>query len=151
MRFLTAIDWPFEITIRTSAHEMMHPPYDYKHDEELRDVIESFSKDEFLMDKVNNHNKSLGYNTLDGLFEEDCVQVMDQLINETLGVSKDAKKRWQESDDGIHVIAVALYQIMKAESYNAKNEKFSDFIVRIYNEGTFVPGKIKGYYDKFNN
>ncbi len=151
MRFLTAIDWPFEITIRTSAHEMMHPPYDYKNDMELVKVIWSFEKDEFVMDKVNNHNKSLGYNTLDGLFEEDCVQVMDQLINETLGVSKDAKKRWQESDEGIHVIAIALYQIMKAEKYNSGNEKFRDFIIRINNEGTFVPGKIKGYYDKFYN
>ncbi|MEO8514211.1 MAG: hypothetical protein ABI543_11665 [Ignavibacteria bacterium] len=151
MRFLTAIDWPFEITIRTSAHEMMHPPYDLKNDGELKGVIESFYKDDFVMDKVNNHNKSLGYNTLDGLFEEDCVQVMDQLINETLGISKDAKKRWQESDEGIHVVSVALYQIMKAEKYNSKNDKFSDFILRIYKEGTFNPGKIKGYYDKFYN
>lgn len=151
MRFLTAIDWPFEITIRTSAHEMMHPPYDYKNDIELVQVISSFEKDEFVMDKVNNHNKSLGYNTLDGLFEEDCVQVMDQLINETLGVSKDARQRWKESDEGIHVLAISLYQIMKAEKYNSKNEKFRDFIIRINKEGKFVQGNIKGYYDKFYN
>lgn len=149
MRFITSIEWPFEITIRTAAHEMMHPPYDIKKDTVLKEVIESFSKDEFVMDKVNNHNKSLGYNTLEGLFEEDCVQSLDQLINENLGVSNDAKKRWQESDEGIHVLAIALYQIMKKESYNKNDEIFRDFILRIYNEGTFKPGKIKGYYDKF--
>ncbi len=149
MRFLTSIDWPFEITIRTSAHEMMHPPYDQKNDTELVKLINSFEKDEFVMDKVNNHNKSFGYNTLDGLFEEDCVQSLDQMINEKLGVSKDAKKRWTDSDDGIHVIAVALYQIMKSEKYNSRGEVFRDFLLRMNKEGKFAPGKIKDYYDKF--
>lgn len=149
MRFLTSIDWPFEITIRTSAHEMMHPPYDLKNDPELVNMIRSFEMDEFVMDKVNNHNKSFGYNTLDGLFEEDCVQSLDQMINENLGVAKDAGKRWLESDEGIHVLAVALYQIMKSENYNSRGEVFSDFLLRINKEGKFVPGKIKEYYDKF--
>jgi len=149
MRFLTSIHWPFEITIRTSAHEMMHPPYDYDRDVELKVLIWSFENDEFVIDKVNNHNKSFGYNTLDGLFEEDCVQALDQMINDNLGVSIDPRKRWKESDEGIHVLAVALYQIMRTEKYNSANEVFRDFILRIYNNGMFKPGKIKEYYDRF--
>ncbi len=149
MRFITSIQWPFEITIRTSAHEMMHPPYDYKNDEELRSVIESFRSDEFLMDKVNNHNKSLGYNDLEGLFEEDCVQSMDQIISERLGVSVDARKRWQESDEGIHVLAIALYQIMKEENYGTGSERFRDFLIRTVRSGKLSPGGIKEYYDRF--
>lgn len=153
MRFLTAPQWPFEILVRTAAHEMMHPPYDYKTDSELRELIKSFEADEFFMDKVNNHNPSFGYNTLEGLFEEDCVQSLDQVINETLGVSKDARKRWKESDDGIHVLAVALYQIMKEENYNSKKEVFRDFLLRINREGKLRPGTgigtIKDYYSKF--
>jgi len=149
MRFLTSMHWPFEITIRTSAHEMMHPPYDYKNYAKLRGVIESFSKDEFVMDRVNNHNKSLGYNSLEGLFEEDCVQSLDQLIGENLSVAIDARKRWKDSDEGIHVLAIALYQIMKEENYNSKGEVFRDFVIRINKDGRFVPGKIREYYDKF--
>lgn len=149
MRFISAIDWPFEITVRTSAHEMMHPPYDYKNDKELRELIKSFTKDEFFMGKVNNHDKSLGYNTVDGLFEEDCVQSLDQLINEKLGIAKDAKKRWAESDEGIHVLAIALYQVMKETGYNSQNEVFRDFLLRINREGILKPGMLKGYYDKF--
>jgi hypothetical protein len=149
MRFLTSIEWPFEITIRTSAHEMMHPPYDYKNDLELKKLIDSFSADEFFMDKVKNHDPALGYNTPEGLFEEDCVQVMDQLINEKLGIAKDARTRWKESDEGIHVLAVALYQIMKSENYNDKNEVFRDFLIRIVDSGTLKPGMIKEYHDKF--
>ncbi|MBZ0202146.1 MAG: hypothetical protein K8I03_03935 [Ignavibacteria bacterium] len=148
-RFLTSIDWPFEILVRNAAHEMMHPPYDYKGDSELRELIEGFSADEFVMDKVNNHNPSFGYNTLDGLFEEDCVQSLDQMINESLNISKDARKRWQESDEGIHVLAIALYQIMKEENYNNRHEVFRDFLFRIHSSGKFKPGMIKDYYDKF--
>ena len=36
-------------------------------------------------------------------------------------------KRWVESDDGIHVLAMALYQIMKAENYNVKQRGFQGF------------------------
>lgn len=149
MRFITSIQWPFEITIRTSGHEMMHPPYDYRNDEELRKVIQSFSEDGFVMDKVNNHNKSLGYNDLEGLFEEDCVQSMDQIINERLGVSVDPRKRWQESDEGIHVLAIALYQVMKEENYGRGDEKFRDFLIRIVKGGKLKPGGVKEYYDRF--
>jgi hypothetical protein len=148
-RFLTNVGWPFKTVIRTAAHEMMHPPYDYQNDEEIRNIIELFRSDDFVMDKVNNHNPSLGYNTLEGLFEEDCVQTMDQLIAEKLGVAKDAKKRWQESDEGIHVLAIALYQIMKDENYNEKGEKLRDFLIRIVSSKILYPGKIKEYYDKF--
>ncbi len=149
MRFITSIQWPFEITIRTSGHEMMHPPYDHKNDEELRSVIESFRSDEFVMDKVNNHNKSLGYNDLEGLFEEDCVQSMDQIINERLGIGMDPRKRWQESDEGIHVLAVALYQVMKEENYGTGSEVFRDFLIRMVRSGRLKPGGIKEYYDRF--
>ncbi|RPI17420.1 MAG: hypothetical protein EHM58_09320 [Ignavibacteriae bacterium] len=150
-RFLTDVAWPFNIVIRTAAHEMMHPPYDPANDTELKEVIESLRKDDFLMDKVNNHNPSFGYNTLEGLFEEDCVQAMDQLINEKFGIAKDAKQRWKESDDGIHVFAIALYQVMKEENYNSKNEVFRDFLVRMIKSGRLSAGKIKAFYDKFYN
>jgi hypothetical protein len=150
-RFLTDIAWNFGILLRTAVHEMMHPPYDYANDEELRNTIELFKKDEFVMDKVQNHNPSFGYNTLEGLFEEDCVQSLDQIISEKLGIARDAKKRWKESDEGIHVLAVALYQIMKEENYNQKNEKFRDFIIRLVKEEKLVPGKIIKYYEMFYN
>lgn len=149
MRFISAIYWPFEITVRTAAHEMMHPPYDYKNDKELRDYINSFSSDKFFMDKVNNHNKSLGYNTIDGLFEEDCVQALDQMINEKLGIAKDAGARWKESDEEIHVLAVVLYKLMKETGYNSRNEIFRDYLLRLNNEGKLKPGMLKKYYDKF--
>jgi hypothetical protein len=150
-RFLTDIAWPFNILLRTAVHEMMHPPYDFTNDEEIKNLINSFGKDEFLMDKVLHHNPSFGYNSLEGLFEEDCVQRLTRLINEKFNIPRDARKRWKENDDGIHVFAVGLYQVMKSENYNEKNEKFRDFLLRINRYGILKPGMIKDYYDKFYN
>jgi hypothetical protein len=151
MRFLTDQSWPFNIVIRNASHEMMHPPYDYANDKELQEAIQTFTKDEFFMDKLNNHNPSFGYTTLEGLVEEDCVQAIDQLINEKLGVSKDAALRWKESDDGIHVLAISLYQLMKAENYNSKNEIFRDFFIRMIKAGKLSPDEIKRYHKNFYN
>ncbi len=148
-RFLTDIAWPFKIVIRTAAHEMMHPPYDFNNNEKLRNAIKSLGKDEFLMDKVKNHNPSFGYNSLDGLMEEDCVQALDQMISEKFGIAWDAHERWKTNDDGIHVFAVALYQAMKEENYNSKNEVFADFLVRMINSGKLGAGTIKSWHNKF--
>jgi hypothetical protein len=148
-RFLTDAAWPFKIVIRTAAHEMMHPPYDINHNKKLSKAIESLRKDDYLMDKVNNHNPSFGYNSLGGLIEEDCVQALDQMINEKFGVARDAHERWKTNDDGIHVFAVALYQVMKEENYNSKHEVFADFLVRMIESGKLAAGTIKEWHDKF--
>lgn len=148
-RFLTDVAWPFQIVIRTAAHEMMHPPYDIKNNTALKEALDKFKADEFLMDKVLNHNPSFGYNSFEGFIEEDCVQALDEVINEKLGVAKDARQRWKTSDDGMHVFAIALYQVMKEENYNTNNEIFSSFLIRIINEEKLKPGMIKEYYEKF--
>jgi len=148
-RFLTDVAWPFKIVIRTAAHEMMHPPYDINHNKKLFDAIESLRKDDFLMDKVKNHNPSFGYNTLEGLVEEDCVQALDEMINEKFGIAWDAHERWKTNDDGIHVFAVALYQVIKEENYNSEHEVFADFLVRMINSGNLAAGTIKDWHEKF--
>lgn len=148
-RFLTDVAWPFEIVLRNAVHEMMHPPYDLEHDDELRKNLESLKKDEFLMDMVIHHNPAFGYNTFEGFIEEDCVQALEQIINEKLGIGKEAHKRWRECDDGMHVFAIALYNIMKEENYNEKGELFRDFLIKMIKTGKLAPGKIKSIYDNF--
>jgi hypothetical protein len=148
-RFLTDVAWPFEIVLRNAVHEMMHPPYDLPHDLELREALSLLKEDEFLMDKVLNHNPAYGYNSFDGFIEEDCVQALEQIINEKLGMEREAHQRWKESDEGMHVFAVALYNVMKEENYNERGELFRDFLVRMIRSGKLGPGKIKGIYDDF--
>lgn len=127
----------------------MHPPYHLASDSELRKTLGLLKKDQFLMNKVLNHDPSFGYNSFEGFIEEDCVQALEQIINEKLGIEKEAHKRWKESDDGMHVFAVALYNVMKEENYNQKGELFRDFLIRMIRTGKLSPGKIKQIYDAF--
>ncbi|MGB8658174.1 MAG: hypothetical protein WCE90_10390 [Candidatus Zixiibacteriota bacterium] len=148
-RFLTDVAWPFQIVLRNAVHEMMHPPYDLPQDEELKRTLALLKQDQFLMDKVLHHNPAFGYNSLEGFIEEDCVQALEQIIDEKLKIEKEAHRRWKESDDGMHVFAVALYQVMKDENYNQKGELFRNFLVRMIQSGRLSPEKIKGIYDGF--
>lgn len=77
------------------------------------------------------------------------MQALDQLINEKLGIAKDAGARWKESDEEIHVLAVVLYKLMKETGYNSRNEIFREYLLRLNNEGKLKPGMLKKYYDKF--
>lgn len=148
-RFLTHVDWPFAIVLRNAVHEMMHPPFDLANDNELRKALSSLASDDFLMEKIRNHDPAYGYNTFEGFIEEDCVQALEQVINEKMGVAIEPRRRWKESDGGMHVFAVALYSVMKEENFNKKGETFRDFLVRMIRSKKLAPGKIKSLYDSF--
>jgi len=150
-RFLTNLAWPFVIVVRNAVHEMMHPPYDLANDDGLKKALYLLKKDEFLMDKVLNHNPDYGYNSFEAFIEEDCVQALEQIINEKLKIEIEANKRWKEADEGMHVFAVALYSVMKEKNFNQKGELFRDFLIESIRSGELAPGRIKTIYDSFYN
>jgi hypothetical protein len=148
-RFLTDVAWPFKIVLRNAIHEMMHPPYDSNKRQELHQTLRTLQQDTFLMDKISSHNRSFGYNSFEGFIEEDCVQALEQIINEELNIAVEPQKRWKESDEGMHVFAVALYSVMKSENFNGSNETFTIFLTRMIRSGTLSPGRIQPIYDSF--
>ena len=150
LRFIMSDSDPFKITVFIATHESMHPPFDLKNDAELKKALDTLRADEFLMNKVKNHNPSLGYNTFEGLVEEDCVQSLDQIINEKFGTERaEAHTRWKNFDEGIHVLAVALYSLMKQENFDGARENSRDFLLRMIRSGKLSAGKIKPIYDDF--
>jgi hypothetical protein len=70
------------------------------------------------------------------------------MAGESLQIAGDAHLRWQAEDDGIHVLAIALYSIMKEEKYNQRKEKFRDFLIRNIRSGK-LSGRIKPLYEAF--
>jgi hypothetical protein len=149
MRFLTDAEYPFKIVMRNAVHEPMHPPYDLAHDRELREALDSLRSDAFLLDKVQNHNPAFGYNSFEGFVEEDCVQALEQVINEKFKVQVEAHQRWKDNDDGMHVFAVALYSVMKDEKFQEGREAFRGFLIRMIHSGKLAAGRIKPIYDAF--
>jgi len=149
MRFLTDAGYPFKIVMRNAVHEPMHPPYDLARDRELKEALDSLRSDAFLLDKLNNHNPAFGYNSFEGFIEEDCVQAMEQVINEKFKVEVEAHQRWKDNDDGMHVFAVALYRLMKEEKFEEGREAFREFLIRMIHSGKLAAGRIKPLYDAF--
>jgi hypothetical protein len=142
-RFLTHYSYPFRIVLRNAIHEMMHPPYDLAHDADLPASLQSLHSDPFLMDKLQHHDPSFGYNTLEGLEEEDCVQALEQVVAESFDVGGDPRRYWKEQDDGIHVLAVALYALMKQQHFLNNREPFSVFLTRMIHSGALSNGRIE--------
>jgi hypothetical protein len=142
-RFLTHYSYPFRIVLRNAIHEMMHPPYDLAHDASLRASLQSLRGDAFLMDKVEHHNRSFGYNSLEGLEEEDCVQALEQILAEPLGMGGNPRRYWKEQDDGIHVLAVALYSLMKQQHFPDGHETFPIFLNRMIHSEALSNGRIE--------
>ena len=149
-RFLTHYSYPFRIVLRNAIHEMMHPPYDLAHDADLRASLESLRADAFLMDKVEHHNPSFGYNSLGGMEEEDCVQALEQILAEPLGMGGDPHRYWKEQDGGMHVLAVALYTLMKQEHFPDGHEAFPAFLKRTIRSGALSNGRIEQINREFS-
>lgn len=148
-RYLTYSGWPLRIVLNDAIHEMLHPPYDLESDPELRRAIEGLRTSEFVMDRVENHDPSLGYNTLEGLIEEDVVQALEQLLAERAGIADEPRARWRASDEGIHVFAAALYHLLRQEGFEIGEETIGSFLRRELTIGALRPGRIRTVYEDF--
>ncbi len=152
-RFLTGVDYSAETILRNAVHELMHPPFGFeaspKRLQEMWAVVSALKQDKFLMDKIEHHNPAFGYNSFEGFVEEDCVQALEQIASERLALAKEPRERWKESDDGMHVLAVALYALMKSGNYSVPQERFGEFLTRLVSSGALAPGRIKTLYDNF--
>jgi len=102
-----------------------------------------------LTDKIRNHNPSFGYNSFESFVEEDCVRALDQIIGVRFGIENDARRRWREEDDRMHVLAAALYNLMEQEKYDGRQENFRDFLLKPLHSGKLSAEKIKPLYDNF--
>lgn len=133
LRFLTHVSYPFGIVLHNAIHEPMHPPYP-SDDPKVREAIDLLAHDPLVLDKVQHHDPSFGYNTTAGYIEEDSVQALEQLVSEKFGVGRDACKYWQEQDGGMHVLAAAMYADYKQAS-SQNPESYSQWFVHAVRDG----------------
>jgi hypothetical protein len=137
LRFLTHESYPFKIVLHNAIHEPMHPPYN-AHDPAILQAIDVLGRDPLIADKVKHHNPSFGYNTTAGYVEEDSVQALEEIISEEFGVGRDARKYWREQDDGMHVLAAAIYVDYKTALKQAP-QPYSKWFA-----GAVADGKLRG-------
>lgn len=115
--FLSHVLSSDDTLVLTAAHEPLHPPFDRDGDA-LRHCRDALANDPLLQRILAGKSRDSGYNTLDGLFEEGVVQALDQIIQERLGRGRPPATRWRTADEGIHVLAAALYGLLKADGFD---------------------------------
>ncbi len=114
--FLQATDYDTATTVRIAAHEMLHPPVPMSGAAALA-ALAVLARDPLVSRIVRDHDPRWGYNSLEGLLNEDLVQALDQLISEALGVARNPAIRWRDSDDGMHVLAAAFYGLLRQDGW----------------------------------
>lgn len=125
-RYITAYDYPLDIILRNAVHEPMHQPFDVS--PALWRKLAPLRRDRDFMDRLAHHDPSFGYNSFEGLVEEDCVQALEQIVEEKMGVATPAREHWRESDDGLHILAAALYALMKQDGYDRHGGNFQAWL-----------------------
>lgn len=127
-RYITAWDYPLDIILRNAVHEPMHPPFRHPDDPVLWAALAPLKSDADFMRALEHHDPAFGYNTFEGLVEEDCVQAIEQIINERIGVADPAGGHWRESDGGLHILAAAIYRLMKDDGYDRRGGSFQAWL-----------------------
>jgi hypothetical protein len=147
LRFLTHVSYPFSIVLHNAIHEPMHPPY-HAEDPKVREAVDQLGRDPLVIDKVQHHNPSFGYNTTAGYIEEDSVQALEQLVSEKFEVGRNPCHYWQEQDGGMHVLAAAIYTDYKQAS-SQNRESYSQWFVRAVQDGRLRGRKLQKTVQSF--
>jgi hypothetical protein len=148
LRFLTHMSYPFSIVLHNAIHESMHPPY-HADDAKVRQAIDLLGHDPLVVDKVQHHDASFGYNTTDGYIEEDSVQALEQIVSEKLGIGHSACEYWRQQDGGMHVLAAAMYVGYKQTASEAREPYWQWFTRAVENgrlRGTNLKETVQSFF-----
>ncbi|MGA0605909.1 hypothetical protein ACO2Q0_07900 [Phenylobacterium sp. VNQ135] len=143
-RSLSHFDYPVETVVRIVAHEMLHPPFPME-GPTAKAALAVLDKDPLLRRVLKEHDPGYGYNSMDGILDEDTVEALDQIVSERLGVARDPAERWSTADDGMHVLAAALYGMLKAEGYDRTGGNIEAWMGQAVKAGKLSPDRIRAF------
>jgi hypothetical protein len=78
------------------------------------------------------------------------VQALEQIVAEQFGLGGDPHRYWKQQDDGIHVLAIALYSLMTQQHFAGGRESFPVFLKRALDSGELSGGKIEALNRAFS-
>ena len=142
-KFLSAIDWKDDIVVRTAGHELLHPPVDLD-GKAATAALAILREDALLQRIVKEHDPAFGYNSIEGVFDEDLASALDQLIAERLGVARDPAERWTSVDGGMHVLSAAFYGMMKRDGFARSGGDLERWLLAKAEGGWLAPAMLHG-------
>ncbi len=141
-RFISHYSWDAGVQLRTAGHEIFHAPYD-EDDWRLWARLARLRADPWMNSIVANHDPRFGYNSFEGIVNEDSTQALDQIVAERLGVSRAPRERWRQSDGGMHMLAAALYHAMKEDGYDRRGGDYSEWLSSALDRGMLTPEQVQ--------
>ena len=132
--FLTHVQSSDATLVLTAAHEILHPPFDMD-GPTARACLAALTPDRLLQRILAEKRRDTGYNSLVGILEEDLVQALDQIIQERLGQAAAPAERWRRADQGMHVLAAALYGMLKADGFDRSGGRIEDWMADVARHG----------------
>lgn len=141
-RFLTHPSYPAESQLRIAAHEVFHPPFDV---DDWR-FVARFARlrdDPWMRSIVETHNPQFGYNSFEGIINEDSTQALDQIVSERMGFGRNPGERWRRADDGMHLLAAALYHAMKEDGFDRRGGSYPDWLLSAFDRGLLTPDEVR--------
>lgn len=139
--FLQASDYDVATTVRIAAHEMLHPPVPMDGVAALA-ALKVLEKDKLITRIVREHDPRWGYTTLDGVFNEDLTEALDQLISEALGVARNPADRWRKADDGMHVLAAGFYGLLRHDRWVDTGGSIEAWLAEATRKGRLAPANL---------
>lgn len=141
-RFASHYSYPMEVQLLTAAHEMFHPPFE-RGDMSIYESLEALRSDPWMMSIVHDHDPALGYNTFPELLDESSTQALDQIVANRMGFGLGPGARWRRADGGMHMLAAAIYQMLREDGFDRSGGNYSEWLVAAIERGMFTPDEVK--------
>lgn len=141
-RFITHYSWDAGVQLRTAAHEIFHPPFD-ENDWRISARVAQLRADPWMNAIVTTHDARFGYNSFEGILNEDSTQALDQIVAERMGVARNPRERWRSADGGMHLLAAALYQAMKEDGFDRRGGPYQEWLISALDRGLLTPSEVR--------
>ena len=141
-RLASHYSYPMYVQLRTATHEMFHPPFE-RADDSIYESLQPLADDPWMRSIVNHHDPALGYNTFSELLDESATQALDQIVADRMGLWLGPGARWRNADDGMHMLAAAIYQMLIEDNYHKDGGNFGDWLVTAIDRGMFTPNEVR--------
>ncbi|NBD12301.1 hypothetical protein [Corallococcus silvisoli] len=145
--FLTDATYPMDVTVKTAAHELLHPPF--VRAGVLDERLSALEADPYFQRLVREHDPAFGYTEARGLTEEDCAEAIDVFVSEREGLLRKRDGQpltgaefFADHDDGIHVLAFVLYEELKRAG-SSRTGTYEDFLLALFERGVLAPGQLE--------
>jgi len=141
-RLASHYSYPMDIQLRTAIHEMFHPPFE-RNDMSIYASLKELRSDPWMMSIMRDHDPALGYNTFPELLDESSTQALDQIVANRMGFGWGPGSRWRTTDDGMHMLAAAIYQMLREDRFDRSGGNYSEWLVSAIERGMFTPEEVK--------